>query len=141
MGKALLAVVVCSLCFCPPSFASGNNPFISNEPKASEKVSPVPGYSSKMITKLTLWQKRLNSEITRLTKELKRDHSKKPLVPLILMAFLYGVLHAAGPGHGKAIAFSYFLSGRSHIKKGIILGNVISFLHAFSAVFSGYTYL
>ncbi len=44
------------------------------------------------------------------------------------------MVHALGPGHGKTITFSYFLSERANIKKGIIVGGLIGFLHAGSAL-------
>jgi ABC-type nickel/cobalt efflux system permease component RcnA len=50
------------------------------------------------------------------------------------VAFFYGIVHAAGPGHGKVVVFSYFMSQRASIRKGILLGNLISFCHAVSGV-------
>lgn len=132
MYKTFLAIVCCFVCFAVSSGMAGDNPFISKEPQKREP-SP-PAYTSKFFTKLVAWQHKLNQELTRLTNELKTTRSKKALIPLILLAFLYGVIHAAGPGHGKTISFSYFLSQRAQIRKGLILGNLISFLHALSGV-------
>jgi nickel/cobalt transporter (NicO) family protein len=42
------------------------------------------------------------------------------------ISFLYGVFHAAGPGHGKAVITSYLLVSRQTVRRGI----VISFLSA-----------
>lgn len=38
---------------------------------------------------------------------------------LIGVSFLYGVFHAAGPGHGKAIVSSYLLSHRQTLRRGV----------------------
>ncbi len=40
---------------------------------------------------------------------------------LIGLSFLYGVLHAAGPGHGKAIISAYLVGNESAIRRGIAL--------------------
>lgn len=132
MDKAFFVIVCCFMFFSPLCSTAGDNPFISREPQ--KKDYRPPAYTSKFFTKLVVLQQRLNQELARLTKELKTSGQKKALIPLILISFIYGIIHAAGPGHGKTISFSYFLSRRAPVKKGIILGNIISFLHAFSGV-------
>jgi nickel/cobalt exporter len=42
------------------------------------------------------------------------------------LSFLYGVFHAAGPGHGKAVVASYMFANERALKRGVI----ISFLAA-----------
>lgn len=41
------------------------------------------------------------------------------LIGLIGIAFSYGVLHAIGPGHGKAVIASYLVANESAMKRGI----------------------
>jgi ABC-type nickel/cobalt efflux system permease component RcnA len=132
MDKTFFVIVCCFMFFIPLCSTAGDNPFISREPQ--KKDYRPPAYTSKFFTKLVVLQQRLNQELARLTKELKTSGQKKALIPLILISFIYGIIHAAGPGHGKTISFSYFLSRRAPVKKGIVLGNLISFLHAFSGV-------
>jgi ABC-type nickel/cobalt efflux system permease component RcnA len=50
------------------------------------------------------------------------------------LAFLYGVIHAAGPGHGKLVVVSYFLAQRARIARGLRMGAEIAFFHVVSAV-------
>lgn len=50
------------------------------------------------------------------------------------LAFLYGVIHAAGPGHGKLVIVSYFLAERARIGRGLLMGAEIAFFHVVSAV-------
>ena len=111
---------------------SGPNPFISK--KAPQKEIRLPTVASKVFAKIMFWQQKLNNELTRLVKQLKTDRSWKAFWPLIAVSFFYGVVHAAGPGHGKVVVFSYFISRRSSIKKGLFLGNLISLFHALSGV-------
>ena len=132
MGKIFLLLFAISLLFIPVTSLSTDNPFLSKKPP--EKAIKPPSSLSKIYGKISLWQRQLNDKFARLSREIKTSKSKKPLITLTLISFLYGILHAAGPGHGKAVTFSYFLSRRENVKKGILLGNLISFLHALSAV-------
>ncbi|HEY4202367.1 MAG TPA: DUF1007 family protein [Devosiaceae bacterium] len=38
-----------------------------------------------------------------------------------LLSFAYGVVHAAGPGHGKVVIGSYLLANESKVRRGILL--------------------
>jgi ABC-type nickel/cobalt efflux system permease component RcnA len=52
----------------------------------------------------------------------------------MLIAFAYGVLHALGPGHGKAVVLAYFLSRDGSVLRGLRMGAQIALLHVISAV-------
>lgn len=52
----------------------------------------------------------------------------------LLICFLYGMLHALGPGHGKSIVVGYFLARKGRWKHGVALGAGITFAHTLSAV-------
>lgn len=62
-----------------------------------------------------------------------RDDSAMPWL-LIGLSFAYGVLHAAGPGHGKAVISSYMLANEVTLRRGIILSFISAFLQALSAL-------
>jgi nickel/cobalt transporter (NicO) family protein len=62
-----------------------------------------------------------------------RDDGAMPWL-LIGLSFSYGVLHAAGPGHGKAVISSYMLANETTLRRGIILSFVSAFLQALSAL-------
>ncbi|WP_439527207.1 DUF1007 family protein [Pannonibacter sp.] len=50
------------------------------------------------------------------------------------ISFLYGIFHAAGPGHGKAIISSYVLASGDTLRKGVILSFVSAFAQALTAI-------
>ncbi len=37
------------------------------------------------------------------------------------LSFLYGIFHAAGPGHGKVVISSYLLANEAQVRRGILL--------------------
>ena len=53
---------------------------------------------------------------------------------LSAISFVYGVLHAAGPGHGKAIISSYVLANRQTVRRGIALSFLAALFQACSAI-------
>jgi ABC-type nickel/cobalt efflux system permease component RcnA len=53
---------------------------------------------------------------------------------LIWLSFLYGIFHAAGPGHGKAVISSYLLADGSTIPRGIALSAISAFAQALTAI-------
>lgn len=53
---------------------------------------------------------------------------------LVGVSFAYGVFHAAGPGHGKAVISSYMLANEVALRRGIMLSFVSAALQAVSAI-------
>ena len=53
---------------------------------------------------------------------------------LIGLSFAYGIFHAAGPGHGKAVISSYMLANEVALRRGIMLSFVSAFLQAATAI-------
>lgn len=56
------------------------------------------------------------------------------LITLGVLSFLYGVFHAAGPGHGKVVISSYVLATQSEVKRGIALSVASAMLQSLVAV-------
>src|SRR5262249_41268479 len=53
---------------------------------------------------------------------------------LVGVSFLYGVFHAAGPGHGKAVISSYLVANNETWWRGIVLSFASAMLQAFTAI-------
>src|SRR5262249_58823397 len=55
-------------------------------------------------------------------------------ITLALLSFVYGVLHAVGPGHGKTIISSYVVANEETVRRGVIISFIAAGLQALSAV-------
>ena len=53
---------------------------------------------------------------------------------LVAIGFLYGVFHAAGPGHGKGVISAYLLASRRTLLKGLGLSAAAALLQALVAI-------
>lgn len=61
---------------------------------------------------------------------------------LVGLSCAYGVFHAAGPGHGKAVISSYMIANEVALRRGIVLSFVSALLQGASAiVLMGLVYL
>lgn len=53
---------------------------------------------------------------------------------LLLLSFGYGVLHAAGPGHGKAVISAWLLATENELKRGVLVSFLSSIVQALAAI-------
>lgn len=53
---------------------------------------------------------------------------------LMGVSFLYGIFHAAGPGHGKAVISSYVIANQETWRRGVVLSFASALLQALVAV-------
>jgi ABC-type nickel/cobalt efflux system permease component RcnA len=53
---------------------------------------------------------------------------------LLVLSFAYGIFHAAGPGHGKAVISSYLVANRETARRGIVLSFASALMQSLVAV-------
>ncbi|PVY62257.1 ABC-type nickel/cobalt efflux system permease component RcnA [Pusillimonas noertemannii] len=54
--------------------------------------------------------------------------------PLIGISLLYGIFHAAGPGHGKAVITTYLGTSRTRLRRGLFLSLLSALVQGLTAV-------
>ena len=67
-------------------------------------------------------------------KGLKTDNPMAGALTLAGLSFLYGILHAVGPGHGKTIISSYVVANEETVRRGVIISFIAAGLQALTAV-------
>ena len=80
------------------------------------------------------FQREANRTIARQMREIRDGQTTAPFLLGLVLAFAYGVVHAAGPGHGKLVVMTYFLSRDARIGRGLLMGTQIAVMHVLSAV-------
>ena len=83
-------------------------------------------YLSKILVSIT-------DDIKELLRNLGKSNNILSYIWLFLFSFLYGILHAIGPGHGKSLISSYFLKDKASYLKALGMSSIIGIVHTFSA--------
>jgi nickel/cobalt transporter (NicO) family protein len=79
-------------------------------------------------------QQSLQRDLATGVKSLKGDHAVAGAVMLAALSFIYGVVHAVGPGHGKTIISSYVVANEETVRRGVIISFIAAGLQALTAV-------
>lgn len=79
-------------------------------------------------------QRSLHRELARGMEKVQEAPTLANTLALVLIGFLYGVFHAAGPGHGKAVITTYLLTHRQHLRRGLAMSWASSLLQGFTAI-------
>jgi nickel/cobalt exporter len=127
---ALAAIgIVLAIGAVDAALAQGN-PF--GAPRPQTQAPPPPAYSGVagwLLAKQAEFYRGLSGAI----RAAKADGSA--VWGLFGLSFLYGVFHAAGPGHGKAVISSYMIANDETWRRGIMLSFASALLQATVAVF------
>ncbi len=111
---------------------------ISNQPGSTPDLPAVetieePGFIQHIMTTIRAIQKELTLRLNGFGMDIRDNPFGSALWMFLGLSFVYGVVHAVGPGHGKTVVCSYFLSNPGSFFSGALMGNVITFVHMASA--------
>lgn len=81
---------------------------------------------------IVVWQTDFYQRLTDTLSEMKENGGAFWL--LGGLAFLYGIFHAAGPGHGKAVISAYLLASGETLKRGVVISFAAAFVQALTAI-------
>ena len=73
----------------------------------------------------------------KLSATLRQMKGASPLAAtwtLMLLSFGYGVFHAAGPGHGKAVISAWLLATENELRRGILISFMSAIIQALTAI-------
>lgn len=146
LAAALRGVQGAIVVTCPPVAASTATPAATAAEAAAEVAvaapalpfggpPPEPGFAMPR-TGFFGWiaeqQRNFYLTLTEALGALKRDNNA--FWVLGSLSFLYGVFHAAGPGHGKVVISSYVLANERQVRRGIVLSFLAAMLQALVAI-------
>jgi len=86
-----------------------------------------------VVMRSALWQREVNIQMSTLLKAVAENPTKAGGT-LLLFSFVYGVLHALGPGHGKVVITTWLATHPSKLKPAIGLTLASSLLQGLVAI-------
>ena len=117
------------LAFCPLLILITFDPALAQPFGLHSNAAPEPGgFTSWILAEQAKFYLKLSS----LIRASKADGSAA--YTLLGVSFIYGVFHAAGPGHGKAVISSYLVANNETWRRGVILSFASAVLQAFTAI-------
>jgi nickel/cobalt transporter (NicO) family protein len=109
---------------------------LSAHTAAFADANPFAGMRQPTPTGISGWilaeQSRFYRALSGLIHAAKTDGSA--LWALMGISFIYGIFHAAGPGHGKAVISSYLVANEETWRRGIVLSLASALLQAVTAI-------
>lgn len=118
------------------------SPFGSGPPSAEKSFTPPPAAQAQrpggFIQRIGNWviekQQLMHRELASAVRRFKTADPFSAALLLAGISFAYGVLHAAGPGHGKAVISSYVLADGQTVRRGVLLSFMAALIQALSAL-------
>jgi ABC-type nickel/cobalt efflux system permease component RcnA len=121
LASALIAAMVVVLCLSAPASAQ-------TSPFGAAGAAPVTGFAGWVLAEQAIFYRALSGTI------LAAKSNGSALWTLMGIAFVYGVFHAAGPGHGKAVISSYLLANDETWRRGVTLSFASALVQSLTAV-------
>lgn len=99
---------------------------------AEPSFQPIGGPLAPIFLYVNYEQQAFYRALTRSIEAMRQDPWQ--LWTLISLSFAYGIFHAAGPGHGKAVISSYMVANEIELKRGIGISFVSALIQGLVAV-------
>jgi nickel/cobalt transporter (NicO) family protein len=121
--KTLLIATLLLLATLGTGLAQTAGPFAPKQSSggAAETTPPEPGLFGRAVGAILQAQRQFHRKLAAALERIRDNGTTAAAWTLILTSFLYGVFHAAGPGHGKAILTTYLATHRERMLRGILL--------------------
>jgi ABC-type nickel/cobalt efflux system permease component RcnA len=122
----------------PPSAFGAPGPAENAAPPAFVPPQAAPltakGPFGRLMSWVTDTQQKMQRELAGSVRRLKSGNAVAAALALAGLSFLYGVVHAVGPGHGKAIISSYVVANEETVRRGVIISFLAAAMQAVTAV-------
>ncbi|SFJ56583.1 nickel/cobalt transporter [Bradyrhizobium sp. Gha] len=129
LGRGLLAcaaiLLVAGIADAALHDVLAQNPFGAPKQASQPEAGGLIGW---LLAKQSEFYRQMSSTI----RAAKSDGSA--LWTLLFISFAYGIFHAAGPGHGKAVIASYLVANRETARRGIALSFASALMQSLAAI-------
>src|ERR1700688_428985 len=125
LALCILAVVAVVMLDSAVHALLAQTPFGGPRPSAEPQVGGIVGW---LLSKQSEFYREMSATI----RAAKSDGSA--VWTLLAISFAYGIFHAAGPGHGKAVISSYLVANQETARRGVVLSFASALMQSLVAV-------
>jgi nickel/cobalt transporter (NicO) family protein len=122
----------------PPPAVQKAPPAASAPSPPPAELRPEPAAAPGPIGRMSMWlmekQRAANEALMNAFRRVREAPTLDAILWFATISFIYGVLHAAGPGHGKAVISSYVLADGRTVRRGVLLSFMAAGVQALSAL-------
>jgi nickel/cobalt exporter len=132
MTKGKAFVLTCVALLAVAAIADATlHPLLAQTPFGAPRAAP-DAQAGGIIGWLLAKQSEFYREMSSTIRAAKSDGSA--VWTLLAISFAYGIFHAAGPGHGKAVISSYLVANEETARRGIVLSFASALMQSLVAV-------
>ncbi|RTL51876.1 MAG: nickel/cobalt transporter [Bradyrhizobiaceae bacterium] len=125
LRHALIVAAISAVAICAVDTALAQNPFGAPKAMPDSQVGGIVGW---LLAKQSEFYRQISATI----RAAKSDGTA--VWTLLGISFAYGIFHAAGPGHGKAVISSYLVANEETAKRGIVLSFASALMQSLVAI-------
>lgn len=138
LAPVLMLIMMLMLTLAPSAPASPLTGAAPDQTPVSHPVQATPGVVEQVLLNARAWvlkqQRQLQRQLSERLRQLQATPSATTAGVLVLVSFLYGVLHASGPGHGKLVISTYLLTHRQRARQGVLIATLAALAQGVTAI-------
>jgi nickel/cobalt exporter len=104
------------------------------QPRNADGTIDMPSFWSDPVLWVIEQQRSFYGAMSQSLRQMKAQSSLLPAYTLMLLSFGYGIFHAAGPGHGKAVISAWLLATENELRRGILIAFMSALIQALTAI-------
>ncbi len=127
-----IAILICAACALTVALSDAALAQSSLGIGAAEPAIRTDGLFGGVMSWINSQQQTFYRSLSTALKAMRDDPAK--LWVLIGLSFSYGIFHAAGPGHGKAVISSYLIANEQALRRGVVISFLAALMQGLVAV-------
>lgn len=134
MRRLALLVLLFSFLVAAPHLPSSDSWALDGAGEAVAAAHSEPGLMARTTTWVFAMQRQFHENLIERLRALSREGGASTALYLIGASFLYGIFHAAGPGHGKVVIATYLITQKELLRRGVLLAALSALLQGVVAL-------
>lgn len=104
------------------------------QPRNADGTIKTPSFWSQPVLWVMDKQRTFYGAMSLSIRQMKSQSPFAAALTLMLLSFGYGIFHAAGPGHGKAVISAWLLATENELRRGILIAFMSAVVQALTAI-------